>query len=169
MFSQAALNASLNGTSAILLACGYAAIRNGKMKVHKAFMISAFVHDFGLCCFHFVPDLLSDLPLPRRPCSFPGSGVDSPGLLRVAPLAHGAGHRHRAADFDYVAPRMAGAIRSTPGYRALDAATLVLCLGHRSDRLYSALPGLYPARELVSEPSGYEMCRHISEIGLGME
>jgi putative membrane protein len=43
MFSQAALNASLNGTSAILLACGYAAIKNGKMKVHKAFMISAFI------------------------------------------------------------------------------------------------------------------------------
>ena len=43
MFSQAALNASLNGTSAILLACGYAAIRNGKIKVHKVFMISAFV------------------------------------------------------------------------------------------------------------------------------
>lgn len=42
MFSQAALNASLNGISAVLLACGYAAIRNGKMKVHKAFMISAF-------------------------------------------------------------------------------------------------------------------------------
>jgi len=42
MFSQAALNASLNGTSAILLACGYAAIRSGKIKVHKAFMISAF-------------------------------------------------------------------------------------------------------------------------------
>jgi uncharacterized membrane protein YozB (DUF420 family) len=42
MFSQAALNASLNGTSAILLACGYVAIKTGKMKVHKAFMISAF-------------------------------------------------------------------------------------------------------------------------------
>ena len=42
MFSQAALNASLNGTSAVLLACGYAAIKNGKMKVHKAFMITAF-------------------------------------------------------------------------------------------------------------------------------
>jgi putative membrane protein len=42
MFSQAALNATLNGTSAILLACGYAAIKNGKIKVHKAFMISAF-------------------------------------------------------------------------------------------------------------------------------
>ncbi len=42
MFSQAALNASLNGTSAILLACGYFAIRSGKIKIHKAFMISAF-------------------------------------------------------------------------------------------------------------------------------
>ena len=41
MFSQAAFNASLNGTSAVLLACGYAAIKNGKMKVHKAFMIAA--------------------------------------------------------------------------------------------------------------------------------
>jgi putative membrane protein len=42
MFSQAALNASLNGISAILLVSGYAAIRNGQIKVHKAFMISAF-------------------------------------------------------------------------------------------------------------------------------
>jgi uncharacterized membrane protein YozB (DUF420 family) len=43
MFSQAALNASLNGVSAVLLACGYAAIRSGKMAVHKRFMVSAFV------------------------------------------------------------------------------------------------------------------------------
>jgi uncharacterized membrane protein YozB (DUF420 family) len=42
MFSQAALNASLNGTSAILLTVGYAAIRSGKIAVHKAFMIAAF-------------------------------------------------------------------------------------------------------------------------------
>jgi uncharacterized membrane protein YozB (DUF420 family) len=42
MFSQAALNASLNGASAILLACGYAAIRARKMQVHKRFMVSAF-------------------------------------------------------------------------------------------------------------------------------
>ncbi len=42
MFSQAALNASLNGLSAILLAGGYAAIRAGKRDVHKAFMVSAF-------------------------------------------------------------------------------------------------------------------------------
>jgi putative membrane protein len=43
MFSHAALNASLNGVSAVLLAGGYAAIRSGKIAVHKAFMVSAFV------------------------------------------------------------------------------------------------------------------------------
>jgi uncharacterized membrane protein YozB (DUF420 family) len=42
MLSQPALNASLNGLSAILLAAGYAAIRAGKRDVHKAFMVSAF-------------------------------------------------------------------------------------------------------------------------------
>src|ERR1700692_2868525 len=42
MFSHAALNASLNGVSAVLLAGGYAAIRGGKIAIHKAFMISAF-------------------------------------------------------------------------------------------------------------------------------
>jgi putative membrane protein len=42
MFSQPALNASLNGLSAILLAGGYAAIRAGKRDVHKVFMVSAF-------------------------------------------------------------------------------------------------------------------------------
>src|SRR3989440_1963189 len=42
MFSHAALNASLNGVSAILLAGGYVAIRSGKMAVHKGFMIAAF-------------------------------------------------------------------------------------------------------------------------------
>jgi len=42
LISQAALNAILNGTSAILLTAGYAAIRAGKKSIHKALMISAF-------------------------------------------------------------------------------------------------------------------------------
>jgi putative membrane protein len=42
MFSQPALNACLNATSALLLAGGYAAIRAGKRDVHKKFMVSAF-------------------------------------------------------------------------------------------------------------------------------
>lgn len=46
MFSQAALNATLNGISAVLLAAGYTAIRMGKKEAHKKFMISAF----GVSC-----------------------------------------------------------------------------------------------------------------------
>jgi len=42
MFSHAALNATLNGTSAVLLAAGYAAIRSGKRALHKKLMLSAF-------------------------------------------------------------------------------------------------------------------------------
>jgi uncharacterized membrane protein YozB (DUF420 family) len=43
MLSHAALNATLNGTSAVLLAAGYRAIRSGKVAIHKKFMISAFL------------------------------------------------------------------------------------------------------------------------------
>lgn len=48
MFSQAALNATLNGTSAILLAAGYLAIRSGRRALHKKLMLSAF---FVSCAF----------------------------------------------------------------------------------------------------------------------
>ena len=48
MFSQPALNATLNGASAILLAAGYVAIRRGKIETHKKLMLSAF---FVSCAF----------------------------------------------------------------------------------------------------------------------
>jgi len=48
MFSHAALKATLNGTSAVLLAAGYSAIRSGKTALHKKFMVSAF---FVSCAF----------------------------------------------------------------------------------------------------------------------
>ena len=43
MLSHAALNATLNGTSAVLLAAGYTAIRTGKRDIHKIFMVSAVI------------------------------------------------------------------------------------------------------------------------------
>jgi uncharacterized membrane protein YozB (DUF420 family) len=43
MITHPALNAALNGTSAVLLACGYLAIRSKKIQLHKVFMISAFL------------------------------------------------------------------------------------------------------------------------------
>src|SRR3974390_2855207 len=42
MLSHAALNATLNGTSAALLALAYGAIRSGKRDLHKKLMVSAF-------------------------------------------------------------------------------------------------------------------------------
>src|ERR1043166_1034511 len=42
MISHAAFNACLNGASAVLLACGYAAFPAGKIALPKRFMISGF-------------------------------------------------------------------------------------------------------------------------------
>ncbi len=46
--SHAAFNATLNATSAILLAAGYTAVRSGKISLHKKLMVSAF---FVSCAF----------------------------------------------------------------------------------------------------------------------
>lgn len=48
MISHPAVNATLNGTSAVLLACGYAAIRAGRRELHKKLMVTAF---FVSCAF----------------------------------------------------------------------------------------------------------------------
>ena len=37
-----ALNATLNATAAILLACGYVMIRRGRIQAHRRFMLAAF-------------------------------------------------------------------------------------------------------------------------------
>ena len=48
MIAHPAINAILNGTSAVLLACGYAAIRTGRVRLHKKLMVTAF---FVSCAF----------------------------------------------------------------------------------------------------------------------
>jgi uncharacterized membrane protein YozB (DUF420 family) len=42
VFSQAALNASLNAASALLLIAGYACIRTHRIRAHKTCMLTAF-------------------------------------------------------------------------------------------------------------------------------
>lgn len=54
MFSQAALNATLNGLSAILLACGYLAIRRGARETHKKFMVAAFLVSCGFLVSYLI-------------------------------------------------------------------------------------------------------------------
>ena len=48
MIAHPAVNAILNGMSAVLLAYGYAAIRAGKRELHKKLMVTAF---FVSCAF----------------------------------------------------------------------------------------------------------------------
>lgn len=72
MFSHAALNAALNGVSAILLAGGYAAIRARKISVHKWFMISAFV----VSCAFLVSYLVYHYRVGHVP--FHGQGIIRP-------------------------------------------------------------------------------------------
>src|SRR5215472_8617699 len=71
-FSHAALNATLNGTSAILLACGYAAIRTGKRQLHKRLMISAF----AVSCVFLVSYLVYHYRVGH--VAFEGQGVIRP-------------------------------------------------------------------------------------------
>jgi putative membrane protein len=46
------LDAGLNAATAVLLLCGYAAIRRGRIRMHRAFMIAAFATAMVfLCCY----------------------------------------------------------------------------------------------------------------------
>jgi uncharacterized membrane protein YozB (DUF420 family) len=49
-----ALNASLNGTSAVLLAIGWACIRRGRVGAHRAFMIGALLASIAFLTSYLV-------------------------------------------------------------------------------------------------------------------
>jgi putative membrane protein len=72
VFSQAALNASLNGLSGLLLVGGYRAIRARKIQVHKRFMISAFV----VSCIFLVSYLIYHYRVGH--VAFQGQGIVRP-------------------------------------------------------------------------------------------
>jgi putative membrane protein len=66
---QPALNATLNAISAILLACGYLAIRSGKCDLHKKLMLSAF----GVSCAFLVSYLIYHIRI-HQVVHFQGQG-----------------------------------------------------------------------------------------------
>ena len=78
LFSHAALNATLNGTSAILLAVGYAAIRTGKREAHKRLMISAF----AVSCAFLVSYLIYHFRI-RQVIHFQGQGWIRPVYFAI--------------------------------------------------------------------------------------
>ena len=72
LFSQAALNATLNGLSGILLVGGYTAIRAHKVQVHKRFMVSAFI----VSCVFLISYLIYHYRVGHVP--FQGQGIIRP-------------------------------------------------------------------------------------------
>ena len=62
-----AINATLNGTSAILLMCGYIAIRSNRVHVHRAFMLAALVTStLFLTCYVIYHANIGSKPFPGR-------------------------------------------------------------------------------------------------------
>src|SRR5437899_6317187 len=102
-FSHAALNATLNGTSGILLAGGYAAIRTGKREAHKRFMI-------GVRGLLRISRVLPRVPLSGGPCGIRRAGLDPPGVFCTADVAHHSGDRDCGVDSDYAAAWDGGAL-----------------------------------------------------------
>jgi putative membrane protein len=103
MISHAALNALLNGTSGVLLACGYIAIRNGKIQIHKRFMLSAFAVStlflFSYLLYHYRVGHVA----------FRGQGWIRP-VYFVLLTSHTILAIHRPNDIGHPAPRLAAAL-----------------------------------------------------------
>lgn len=62
-----AVNASLNAVSGILLACGYALMRQRRIELHRRFMIAAFAaSSLFLVCYVIYHAQVGSVPFPRQ-------------------------------------------------------------------------------------------------------
>jgi len=71
------LNASLNALSAMLLAAGYRAIRNGHVRLHRRWMLSAFCVSTLFLASYLTYHLLAESP------KFPGQGWVRPAYFAM--------------------------------------------------------------------------------------
>ena len=79
-----AINASLNGLAAILLVCGYVAIRRGERETHRKFMVAAF----GTSCAFLACYLYYHFAVARgQPTRFNGEGAARTAYLALL-LSH---------------------------------------------------------------------------------
>ena len=138
------INASLNGTAAILLSTGYVLIRRRRIGAHRACMIAAF----AASSLFLITYLIHHARVGSVP--FHGAAWLRPvyfGLLIPHICAGGA---RGAAGADDHPPRLAGSLRPSPAAGAGDAAHLAVRLGQRRSRLPPPLPlrSLSPSHRL---------------------
>ena len=99
-----ALNATLNGTSAVLLLTGRVLIAKGRIAAHRACMIAAVIASaLFLGCYLFFHCKVGNI-------RFLGQGWARPSLFRDSDFARHAGHRDCAAGDHHAEPRAEGAL-----------------------------------------------------------
>ena len=95
------INATLNGSSAVLLVTGRALIARGKMAAHRAVMLTALATSslflVSYLYYHYHVGTVH----------FRGTGWTRPALLHHSDLAHHPGRRHRTDGDHYADPRIA--------------------------------------------------------------
>src|SRR3989441_9288060 len=129
------INASLNGTAAILLSTGYVVlIRRRRIAAHRA------VHDRGLRRVRPLPHHLPDPPRPGGLGPLPRCGVAAPRLPGASRPAHRAGGAPGAAGVDDHPPCLARPLRPSPAAGPCHAAHPALRPGQRRPRVLPPLP-----------------------------
>ena len=127
------VNALLNALATILLISGYICIRRGRIAVHRALMLGAFVTSVLFLTSY----LIYHAHVGSRP--FPGRGP-----IRTVYFTILISHIVLAAVIPPLAAvtlwRAFAAGSTATSDRAVDAAALALRLGHRHRRLLDALP-----------------------------
>ncbi len=128
------INASLNGTAAILLSTGYVLIRRRRIAAHRACMIAAF----AASSLFLITYLIHHARVGSVP--FHGAAWLRPvyfGLLIPHNLAVGVGGAGGADDHP---PCLVWPLRPSPAAGASDAAHLAVRLGQRRPRVRPPLP-----------------------------
>ena len=132
-----AINAGLNGASAIFLFIGYIFIRSRRILQHKICMLSAFTCSIVfLGCylyFHFHAGLIR----------FGGEGWIRPVYFTLLDFAHDSGCDDCAAGGDHAELCAAGEIWKPHENRALDVSAVALRLCDRRDYLLAAVYRLH--------------------------
>ena len=96
-----AVNASLNGLSAIFLTAGFIFIKRGNKIMHRNCMISAFVTSVIFLACYLTYHIYLGVVLHQGPTKFLNPIWFRPIYLTIHFDAHNPRHRHRAVDFDY--------------------------------------------------------------------
>ena len=123
-----ALNAFLNGTSAVLIGTGLYFIRSGRVQAHKRMMLSAFVTS---CLFL---DFLPLLPpgIARRGYALPRTGNLATNLLHHPDLTHNSGGSGCAVYPGNAGTRAERALPAAQGHRSVHFRHLDVCVDYRA-------------------------------------